>query len=128
MIKIKQVPVGKDSFFFEYRYLTFSFINPSSYFSPKSSSLILPIKPTLLPSCDNPTIEFAIEPPDIVSSILTNDIRFLNYISSTSFIVLLVNEFFSRNSSLTLHKTSTIAFPIPKIFIYAFFVINGFFL
>ena len=40
----------------------------------------------------------------------------------------LVNEFFIRNSSLTLHRTSTIALPIPKIFIYAFFVIIGFFL
>ena len=89
---------------------------------------ILPINPTSFPNCDKPTIEFATDPPDIVSSILIDDNKFLNSVSSTNFIVLFFNEFFSRNSSLTLHITSTIALPIPNIFIYAFLVISGFFL
>ena len=75
-----------------------------------------PKKATSLPNCDKPTIELAIDPPEIVSSIFNEDSRFLNSRSSTSFIVLLVNEFSSKNSSVTLQRTSTIAFPIPNIF------------
>ena len=36
---------------------------------PSSSSFTFPIKPTSLLNWDNPTIEFATEPPEIVSSI-----------------------------------------------------------
>jgi len=58
-------------------------VRPSSYFCPKSSSLTLPINPTSFPNCDNPTIEFATDPPEIVCSILRLDKSFLNSISST---------------------------------------------
>ena len=90
---IKQVPVGIFSFFFEYKNLTLSFFKPFSYLLPKSSSLILPIKPTSFPSCERPTIVFATEPPDTVSSIFNEDNIFLNSYSSTSFIVLFVRLF-----------------------------------
>ena len=124
VISIKQVPVGNISFFFLYRYSTFSLINPSSYFIPRLSSEIFPIKPTSLPSWDNPTIEFATDPPDTVFSI----VNFLNSLSSNmSFIVLLVNLFFLIKSSSTLQITSTIALPIPKIFILSFFCLKRFF-
>ena len=78
------------------------------------------IKETLFFSCDNPTIEFATEPPAIVCSIFKLDKIFLNSISSTNFIVLFVRLFFDKKISSTLQITSTIAFPIPKIFILSF--------
>ena len=128
VISIKQVPVGNISFFFLYRYSTFSLINPSSYLIPRLSSEIFPIKPTSLPSWDNPTIEFATDPPDTVFSIVNSDNNFLNSLSSKmSFIVLLVNLFFLIKSSSTLQITSTIALPIPKIFILSFFCLKRFF-
>ena len=51
-------------------------MRPSSYLLPKLSSLILPIKPTLFPSCERPTIEFSTEPPEIVCSIFRFDNSF----------------------------------------------------
>ena len=92
--------------------------NPSSYLAPNSSSLILPMNPTLFPNWARPTIELATEPPDTVSSIFKLEINFLNSFSSTNFIVLLVKEFCLRKFSSILQITSTIAFPIPKIFIH----------
>ena len=79
------------------------------------------MNPTLLPSPDKPTIEFATDPPETVSSIFKLDKSFLNSGSSTSFMVLLVKPFLAINLSSTLQITSTIAFPIPKIFILSFF-------
>ena len=76
------------------------------------------MKPTLFPSCERPTIEFATEPPETVSSILSVDKSFLNSASSTSYIVLFVKLFCEIKLSSTLQITSTIALPIPKIFIY----------
>ena len=55
------------------------------------------------------------------------DKRVLNSSLSISFIVLFVNEFLTKKSSSTLHRTSTIAFPIPKIFILCFFSYYRFF-
>ena len=72
---------------------------------------------TGLPNCDKPTIEFATEPPAIVSSIFKFDSSFLNSASSTSFIVPLVRLFLDRKLFSTLQITSTIAFPIPNTFI-----------
>ena len=120
VISIKQLPVGIGSSFLSYKKFTFSFLRPSSYFWPNSSFLIFPINPTSLPSWDKPTIEFATEPPDTVSSILTSLSKFLNSFSLINFIVLFVREFFDKNASSTRHRTSTIAFPIPKIFILCF--------
>ena len=84
------------------------------------------MKPTSFPNCDNPTIEFATDPPEIVSSIVNFDNSFLNSFSSISFIVLLVKEFSFKKLSSTLHNTSTIALPIPKTFILGFFCNYGF--
>ena len=83
-----------------------------------------------MPSWDSPTIELATDPPETVFSILRFDNKSLNSLSSKIyFIVLLVKLFFVIKSSSTLQITSTIAFPIPNIFIiYAFLVISGFFL
>ena len=54
--------------------------------------------------------------------------KLLNSFSSkNNFIVLLVRLFFSMKPSSTLQMTSTIAFPIPKIFILSFFGNNRFF-
>ena len=58
---------------------------------------------------------------------VTGSKNFLNSVSSTSFIVLFINSYSNKYSSLTLQITSTIAFPIPKIFILSFFCFNGFF-
>ena len=52
-----------------------------------------------------------------VSSIFKLDKSFLNSGSSTSFIVLFVKPLSIINFSSTLQITSTIAFPIPNIFI-----------
>jgi len=82
----------------------------------KNPSRYLPIKETAFPNCDKPTIEFATEPPAIVSSIVKFDKSFLNSISSTSFIVLLVRLFLFKKFSSTLQTMSTIAFPIPSTF------------
>ena len=54
---------------------------------------------------------------ETVSSILSEDNSFLNSNSSTSFIVLFVKLLCLMNLSSTLQITSTIALPIPKIFI-----------
>ena len=81
-------------------------------------------KPTSLPSCARPTIEFATDPPETVSSIFKLDNNFLNSASSTNFIVLLVRLFLAKKLSSTLQITSTIAFPIPKIFILSFLCFN----
>ena len=54
---------------------------------------------------------------DTVSSIFKLDKSFLNSGSSTSFMVLLVKSLLVIKLSSTLQITSTIAFPIPKIFI-----------
>ena len=75
------------------------------------------INETGLPNCDKPTMEFATEPPAIVSSIFKFDNNFLNSTSSTSFIVLFTRLFSDKKLSSTLQITSTIAFPIPNIFI-----------
>ena len=61
----------------------------------------MPINPTLFPSCERPTIEFATEPPETVSSIFSVDNSFLNSVSSTSFIVLFVKLL----SSLKIEET-----------------------
>ena len=54
--------------------------------------------------------------------------KFLNSFSSkNNFIVLFVRLFSRIKLSLTLQITSTIAFPIPKIFILSFFCNNRFF-
>ena len=54
--------------------------------------------------------------------------KFLNSFSSkNNFIVLFVRLFWVRKLSSTLQMTSTIAFPIPKIFILSFFGNNRFF-
>ena len=66
---------------------------------------------------DKATMEFATEPPEIVSSIFKLDNNFLNSVSLTSFIVLLVRLFLDKKLSSTLQITSTIAFPIPNTFI-----------
>ena len=55
-----------------------------------------------------------------VSSIFKEDNSFLNSTSSTNFIVLFISEFLIKKSSGTLQSTSTIALPIPKIFIMVF--------
>ena len=68
----------------------------------------------------NPTIELATDPPETVSSIFRLVNSFLNSDSSTSFIVLFVNSLSAKKLSCTLQITSTIAFPIPKIFILSF--------
>jgi hypothetical protein len=73
-------------------------------------------------------MELATDPPEIVSSILRFPSNFLNYGSSINFILLFAKLFLIRNSSSTLQITSTIALPIPVIFIQAFFVIIDFFL
>ena len=72
-------------------------------------------------------MELATDPPEIVSSIFKDESSFLNSSSSTNFIVLLVREFFVKNSSGTLQSTSMIAFPIPKIFIKVFLQLMVFF-
>ena len=64
-------------------YSTCSFFKPASYLLPNSSSETFPIKPTLSPSCDIPTIELATEPPETVFSILRFVIKFLNSSSNT---------------------------------------------
>ena len=51
-------------------------------------------------------MELATDPPEIVSSIFKDESKFLNSTSSTNFIVLLVSEFFVKNSSGTLQSTS----------------------
>ena len=45
---------------------------------PSSSSFTFPIKPTLFPSWDKPTIELATDPPETVFSILRLDNSSLN--------------------------------------------------
>ena len=54
---------------------------------------------------------------ETVSSILRLPNNFLNSVSSINFILLFAKLFFARNSSSTLQITSTIALPIPTIFI-----------
>ena len=69
-------------------------------------------------------MELAPDPPEIVPLTVKDDSSFLNSYSSTNFIVLLVRLFILKKVSSTLQITSTIAFPIPKIFILSFFCFN----
>ena len=76
------------------------------------------MKPTSFPNWDKPTIELATDPPDTVFSILRLVNKPLNSFSSKiNFIVLFVKLFLIKKSSSTLQITSTIAFPMPRIFI-----------
>ena len=63
----------------------------------------------------------------IVDVICKIDDGFLNSVSSTSFIVLLVSLFSDRKLSSILHITSIIALPIPRTFISSFLSNNFFF-